>query len=78
MIHDAKVEVTCDGEKCRESVTVSPHFMHRDYSGKNGFYDCSDDAIEELLGLEGWTTDGEEHFCPSCSPDPEEDDPEAA
>ena len=68
MINDPTVEVTCDGEHCRESVLISPEYTYRSYSENSGSYDTSDEAIERKLEREGWTVDDGKHFCESCSP----------
>lgn len=67
MIHDPKVEVTCDGKDCRESVEIQPEYVYRNMSGSSGFYDCSDSAIEDKLPKEGWTAADGKHLCESCS-----------
>jgi hypothetical protein len=74
MIHDAKVEVTCDGDKCMESIIVEPPFVYRGYSGDSGYYDCSDDAIEKLVIAGGWTVEDGQHFCESCRETTDDDD----
>lgn len=63
-IHDATVEVTCDG--CGQGVTISPEFVYRDYSGENGHYDMSDSAIGEKLEREGWQVLDGKHYCEDC------------
>lgn len=69
MIHEPLIEVTCDGESCDDAIRIEPEFMYRDYSGKNGDYDCSDDAIEKQLLGEGWVVEGGKHYCdPGCKP----------
>lgn len=65
-IHDATVEVTCDGKDCTCSLTVEPDFVYRDYSGKNGYYNTSDDAIGEKLEIEGWIVQDGKHPCEAC------------
>jgi hypothetical protein len=63
-INDATVEVQCDG--CGEIEDISPEYVYRDYSGKNGYYDTTDSAIEEkLLGL-GWGVKDGKHYCEDC------------
>jgi hypothetical protein len=49
MLHDPFVEVTCDGEGCRETIDVEMEFFYLDYSGKNGYYDHEDGKIEAKL-----------------------------
>lgn len=73
-IFDAKVEVTCDGEHCRESIQIQPDFVYRDYSGKSGHYDTRDSAIEEILVSEGWAVEDGKHLCESCKTNQEDED----
>ena len=47
MIHDAFVEVTCDGDKCSSTENVGLDFVYPDYTGKSGHYD--DSKVEEKL-----------------------------
>ena len=55
MIHDAKIEVTCDNDDCNESVDVSPPYVYRTLRGDDGCYDTSDDTIKrELKSAHGW------------------------
>lgn len=67
MIHDATVEVTCDGDRCTESVMISPEYTYRTYSEHSGSYDTSDEAIERKLEAEGWAVEDGKHFCESCA-----------
>jgi len=68
MIHDATVEVTCDGSDCNESVVLNPEYVYRTYNENSGCYDTSDRALHRLLQAEGWTiADGERTYCESCS-----------
>ena len=70
MIHDAKVEVTCDGSCCHESVEILPPYVYRDYSGTNGYYDTSDRAIVKELTNEGWFIQDDKHYCcAECAPE---------
>lgn len=39
MIGEPKIEVTCDGEDCRESSFIEPEYKYE-------YYDCDDEAIE--------------------------------
>lgn len=68
-IHDAKVEVTCDG--CDASLWVELPFVYADISGKSGRYDHDDRKINKKVAEEGWTIneDGDHHFCENCSED---------
>ncbi len=64
MIHGATIEVTCDSEKCFESVHVEPDYVYHDYSGESGQYDTSDSVIENRLRAgHGWIVMDGKHFC---------------
>jgi len=64
MIHDAKVEVTCDGKGCYDGVQVEPEFVYSGMSESSGRYDTSDKAIERKLGSEHeWIVDDGKHYC---------------
>ncbi len=64
MIHDAQVEVTCDGDGCTESVYVALVWMYPDLTGKNGFWDSSDAKTEKRLVKEhDWIVRDGKHFC---------------
>ena len=67
MIHDAKVEVTCDGD-CGESLVIEPEYKYMSYSGAGGHYDCSDKALNKTIEKEGWNVDGDKQYCEECSP----------
>lgn len=73
MIHDAKVEVTCDGKGCRESIDVELPFTYPDYSGKGGRCDHRPAVVNKLVKREGWTVIGDDddakHFCENCAED---------
>ena len=47
MIHDAIVEVTCDGDGCNESVFVGLEWAYRNPHESSGFYDPDDKKIED-------------------------------
>jgi hypothetical protein len=65
MIHEPTIIVECDF--CQDTVEVQPEYKYRDYSGKNGEYDCSDSAIEEDVISLGWmVTEDDKHKCDSC------------
>lgn len=66
MIHDAKIEITCDGNGCAESIEVTPAVTHRSYADEDGEYDTSERAINRLVELEGWSADGDQHLCETC------------
>ena len=63
MIHDAKVEVTCDARCCDGSEYVDLHWVYDDYSGFNGHYDSSDSVIEDALEDLDWVISDGKHFC---------------
>jgi hypothetical protein len=66
MIHDANIEVSCDGD-CGDYLQISPEYKYSSYSGEGGHYDCSDEAISEKVEKEGWTVDGDKQYCEACS-----------
>ena len=66
MIHDAKIEVTCDGESCREFLEVTLNYVHTDYTGENGHYDDSDDTIKAGMERAGWAAREDKHYCEDC------------
>jgi hypothetical protein len=66
MIHDAMVEVTCDGtEGCGESVYVGLPYTYTTTSGAGGRYDDDEAAVNRAVREDGWlvSEDGEQHFC---------------
>ena len=63
MIHDAKVEVTCDARNCDGSEYVDLVWVYSDYSGNNGYYDSSDSVIEDALEDLDWVIYDGKHFC---------------
>lgn len=63
MIHDATVEVSCDGDRCYEHLIIEPEFKYPNYSGKGGSYDTSDSALEEKIEHEGWFVQDGKHYC---------------
>lgn len=69
MIHDAVVEVTCNRERCSESVFVKLEWKYRNMSDLSGFYDSNDAAIEDTLVADhDWVVRNGEHFCtPECA-----------
>ena len=68
MIHDATVEVTCDGDRCNESVFIGMEWMYRNPCDSSGFYDCDDLKIEDKLEDQDWTVHDRKHFCsPVCA-----------
>ncbi len=69
MIHDAHMEVTCDGDKCSSTVNVPMDFVYPDLSGKNGWYDHAEDSIESKLAEDHeWVViDGKHYCCDDCA-----------
>ena len=68
MIHDAFVEVTCDGVKCNSSEWVGLEFVYTNYSGRGGHYDHDDKKIESSLveNFEWTVVDSKHYCCPEC------------
>jgi hypothetical protein len=62
MIHDPKVEVTCDTDNCTESVFLQMYWI-------TGGYGLKDDQVKEQLENDyAWTCiDKYTHMCKSCS-----------
>ena len=69
MIHDVRVEVTCDGENCREYIEVALNYVYSDYSGVNGHYDNSEDSINAEIERDGWMVNEDKHYCENCKED---------
>lgn len=68
MIYDPEMVIECD--KCnQQTVIFSPNYVYTDYSGDNGHYDFSDNAVDKCIEQEGWKTDGDEHHCSDCCTD---------
>ena len=68
MIHDAKVEVTCDGERCTESILIDLPYVYTSLSGSGGHYDSKKETINEAVRREGWiVTYGGNHYCQGCT-----------
>ena len=63
MIHDPKVEVTCDGKGCQAHIPIEPEYTYNNYSGDSGQYECGDDAIEERLESRRWVVQDGKHYC---------------
>jgi len=63
MIHDAFVEVTCDGSLCWCSELINLEWKYTDYTGNNGYYDSNENDIEDKLRDLGWIVEGGKHFC---------------
>ena len=66
MIHDAQVEVTCDG--CMESVYISLP------AGARNTYLADDHTIEVALESHGWIVMDDGHYCDCCAEDMEEEE----
>lgn len=71
MIHDATVEVTCDGEKCMATVVIALRWMYRNMSPESGYYDASDKEVERRLVHEAWSVVDGKHYCEECVPGPD-------
>lgn len=56
-IHEAQVEVTCDGKGCKSNTFVQLHATAR------GGYSASDSEIERDLEDQGWIVKDGQHFC---------------
>lgn len=67
MIHDAEIEVTCDGTGCRESTHVRPPFVYAGTLHTIGHYDHDEATVERLLKREGWTVRDGKHYCEGCA-----------
>jgi hypothetical protein len=69
MIHDAKVEVTCDGKGCRENLFIQLEPFYPTYSGRGGRYDHDDRKTNRGVQAEGWRVgdDGSTHYCWACA-----------
>jgi hypothetical protein len=68
MIGDAIVPVYCD--TCDAKIEIEPAYVFHDYSGKSGYYDTADSAIEKDLIQHGWVVkDGKQYCDSSCVPE---------
>lgn len=66
MIHDAIVQVTCDRERCRESVFVGLEWVYHSLHESSGFYDYDDSKTETQLRDEHeWIVCDGKHYCTS-------------
>ena len=64
MIHDATVEVACDGKNCLESVFIRLHYIYRTMSESSGYYDSSDGTIEaSVVDDHEWIVRDGKHYC---------------
>jgi len=75
MIHDAKVEVTCDREGCWASTEVELSYVYGGAMHAAGKYDDSDKAILESVKKQDWIVDEEtsKQYCSEyCASPPEE------
>jgi hypothetical protein len=77
MIHDARMEVTCDHLECEDFISISPPYVYTDFNGDNGYYDTGDSTLNELIEKEGWlvkwTVNSYRHYCEDCKEQFEED-----
>jgi hypothetical protein len=76
MIHDARVEVTCDNDDCCSSTEIELNFVYHGMSGRSGQYDHDDSSVEKDLRAEGWivSEDHKHYCCEECSTNAEEED----
>jgi hypothetical protein len=63
MIHDAKVEVTCDGTNCDEFIEITPHIVYLNGNPDGGVYDTSDRALEKQIESSGWIISDDKQYC---------------
>lgn len=64
MIHDATVEVTCDGESCTASVYAELNWVYGGINHTDGRYDADDKAIEATIVRDHeWFVDGTNQYC---------------
>lgn len=66
MINEPEIEVMCDDANCGVTEFIRPEYKYYDMSGKHGFYDCSDEAIEAKLKNIGWSCVSGKQFCEDC------------
>lgn len=67
MIHDASIEVSCDGKGCYASVQVRLHYVYDSYSGSSGRYDDDEGTIEKSIrDEEGWCSEDGKQYCDDC------------
>jgi hypothetical protein len=73
MIHDAIVEVTCDGMGCNASEYVTLRYVYGSTMHASGRYDDDEKRIEEDLTKDHeWIIrDGKHYCCESCADDKE-------
>ena len=45
----------------------NPEYKYFDYSGDNGYYDCSDEAIMDSQEMKGWPLKDDVLKCDECS-----------
>ncbi len=64
MIGDAQVEFTCDECAYNESVTLP--VVYSSMRGNDPHADLRDSALEKLLP-KGWSMDGDQCYCESCT-----------
>lgn len=64
MIHDAKIEVTCDGKGCTSSELYDMPYVYRTMSESSGYYDYDEDDIADWLRDEcDWIVRDDKHYC---------------
>lgn len=60
-------EISCECDECGDTEIIKPRFVFYDYSGDNGTYDCSDEAIIRELKKQGWAYSEGVLFCDDCA-----------
>ena len=62
MIHDAKIEISCDN--CGNSIFYEMPHGHDHQSFNDGRYIAYYDDVNDFIFSKGWTiTENEEHYC---------------
>jgi len=63
VIHDPKIEITCDGKNCNEYVEYEMPWVYHTYSGDSGHYGSNEADTESFLVGEEWIVKDKKHFC---------------
>lgn len=63
MIHDAQVEVTCDGLDCNASTFIDLPYVYGGVNHTFGHYDSKDRTIWNLLKKQDWHVSNERTYC---------------
>lgn len=64
MINDPIIIIECD--RCSDGLEIQPEYKYFSYSGENGAFDCSDDAVMEEARRQGWNCEEDSHICGEC------------